>query len=96
MMVGAEKIDIEWARKHLIGFAKMQDAALAVKASEAEYAKLKRISEEPVSPDLRRLTHPLSPFRAAQGGSSVEQSPARDIWKLASESFGNELLDTPE
>lgn len=39
-------IDIEWARKHISGFAKMQDSAIAVKQSEAEYAKLKQKKEE--------------------------------------------------
>lgn len=48
-----QNIDIEWARKHLAGFAKMQDSALAVKQSEAEYAKLKQKKEE----DDKCLSH---------------------------------------
>lgn len=41
-----QTIDLEWARKHISGFAKMQDGATAVKQSEAEYAKLKQQKEE--------------------------------------------------
>lgn len=34
------KMDLAWAREKIHGFAKMQDAAIQVKASEAEYKKL--------------------------------------------------------
>ena len=95
-MINTEKIDLNWAREHLRGFAGMQDTALAVKADEAEYAKLKTISEEKKAPDGSRLPHPLSPFRVAQGVSHVEQSPVCGVRELTSESLGDELLDTPE
>lgn len=41
-----EKIDLAWARVHLTGFAKMEEAALAVKASEDEYKKLLKKEEK--------------------------------------------------
>lgn len=44
--MNTQSIDLSWARKHLIGFAKMQDSALAVKRSEAEYARLKPQQKE--------------------------------------------------
>ena len=95
-MQNVEKIDITWARRHLIGFAKMQDNALAVKASEAEYAKLKNVGEKPVTADCGRALHPLSPFRIAQCGSHIEQSSVCGVGELTVEGLGDELLDAPQ
>ena len=87
-------IDISWARKHLAGFAKMQDNVLAVKASEAEYAKLKNVGKEPMLSDLSRSPHPFNPLGVAQHRRDVKQRAARRIWKRTCESLFNKLVNS--